>query len=93
MAVTAYTLDRAERTKMYRQMRAGVLIALAFERVSIDGTDFYQPGTSAVDADAKGLPQRGVYVAQEIFDHPAPALPYATRPTAGQTPVWQYGGI
>ncbi len=93
MAVTAYQLDRAERTKMYREMRSGVLIALPFERLTVDGNSYYEPGTSVVTVDSRGIFQRGVYVAQELYTHPAPALPPTTRPNQGQMAVWQYSGI
>lgn len=93
MTVNAYTLDRRERTQMYQQVRPGVLVELPFDRVRIDGTEYYEPGASADAVDERGNRPRGISVAQEVFDHPAPALPIAARPTAGQTAVWQYGGF
>jgi hypothetical protein len=93
MAFTVYHLDRVERTQMYRQLRAGVLVELPFDKVLLDGTTYFEPLTSGATLDPKGQLPRGVFVAQEVYDHPAPALPVAARPTQGQVACWQYGGI
>jgi hypothetical protein len=93
MAFTVYHLDRVERTQMYQLVRPGVLVELPFDKLLLDGTTYVEPLVSGGTRDPKGQFPRGVVVAQEIYEHPAPALPVAARPTPGQMAVWQYGGI
>jgi len=93
MAVTRVKLDTAERIQMFQQLPSGALLELAFDRLHLDGEDYLEPGTLWGGFDGSFRRQRGVFVGQEVFTHPAPALPIVARPVQGQTAVWQYGGI
>ena len=100
MAVTAVTLDAAQRIQMLRQFptnarRFGnvlVIGELPFDRVNIDGTDYYEPCDPVVST-PNGIFQRGIFVGAEYFDQQAPALPMPRPGDLSQRAVWMYGGI
>jgi hypothetical protein len=87
------SIDLAERTQIYREVRPGVLVELPWDKVTIDGVMYYEPGVSADALSANAMRLRGVFVAQEIFTHPMPAVPVPVRPTSGQFAVWMYSGL
>jgi hypothetical protein len=93
MAVTRAKLDNAQRIQMFQQLASGALVELAFDRVLLDGEVYLEPGTAYGRFDGVFRDQRGVFIGQEIFTHPAPALPVVARASQGQTAVWQYAGI
>lgn len=92
MAVTMYTLDRAERTLFYRKNKEGVPVQLPFDLVKIDGTDYYEPHALTRLAE-NGKRQAGSVVGA-VFLSRNQRLP---RPAANQDPdkygVWLYYGI
>jgi hypothetical protein len=87
------SLDLAERTQIYREVRPGVLVELHWDKITIDGVTYFEPGASADALTSSFVRQKGVTVGQEVFTHPAPAVPIPVRPVNGQYAVWCYGGI
>jgi hypothetical protein len=88
------TLDLGERISMFQEVKPGLLVELPWDKITIEGTMYYEPtGGQTGGLAPNGLRQRGVLVAQEIFTHPAPAVPVAPRLSGGQFAVWQLGSI
>jgi hypothetical protein len=87
------SIDLAERTQIYREVRPGILVELPWDKITIDGVMYYEPGVSSDGWTSSFQRQKGVSIAQEVFTHPAPAVPIPVRPTNGQYAIWQYGGI
>jgi hypothetical protein len=97
MPVNRAAFDNQERIVMEQSVRAPgaspntqvFSVSLGFERVKIDGVDYFDTAPSHGHAiTSPGLGKRGVIVGAEFFDHPSPAIPVGP----GRA-VWQLGRV
>ncbi len=98
MAVSASAIDNAQRTLMMRGVSYGsrggealAVVPLPYERVKIDGTDYFDTASTARGLMAAGMSlkeKRGTIVGMEVIESTAMiALPH------GKYPVFSLGNV
>ena len=104
MAVNATTLDQCLRTQIFVELPKappsfGIGMAFqpyaeaGYDRVTIDGTTYWEIIGPQASISPNGLRPRGIVIGQEFVGGNNVALPIARQGDRTQQAVWMYGGI
>lgn len=96
MAVNIVTLDSATRVQIMLNTstpRGTVAFEMPYDRVTIDGTTYWEPLAGSGAVTEKGVMQRGFYTGTEYVSGRNAAFPVARQGDASQVAVWMFPGI
>ena len=93
MAVNAATLDAAERTDIFVSLPAGGLMEMPYDRLTIDGTTYWDTTGPTGGIASNGVFPRGRAVGKEFITHRAMAFPQAGSGDVRLQAVWMLTGI
>ena len=94
MRFTAYTYDRASRTRFIRVNLAQVPILLPFDLVIVDSNlTFYEPLSSCFFLNERGQRLRGQYTGVVTLEDNRPLPRVAGNRQQDTSGVWSYYGI
>lgn len=94
MAFTAYTYDRASRTRHIRINKAQVPILLPFDIVTVDSNEtYYEPLSTCLFLNERGQRMRGQYTGVVTLEDNRPLPRVAGNLPQDKHGVWSYYGI